>query len=256
MEQTNLKIAAHIPLEGFCNARHLGGYKTADGYLTKAEAYIRCEGPEKITVKDMDWLYRFGIRTVIDLRSPEEALKTPNPMAKDGRFVFQNIPVFQTDASPDALTKSGIPMGELYIYMLDYCKTAFHQIFSVILDAQGGVLFHCSAGKDRTGVLAALLLLLAGVDEETVVQEYTYTQTLLAPVIERLKQHVPEGMSLQYAEDMLSARPAYIKAAITHLNDVYHSAKGYLSALGFSEKQTEAIRQRLAGTELEAEKGA
>lgn len=256
MEQINPTIPAHIPLEGLCNARHLGGYKTADGSLTRAEAFVRCEGPEKITAADMERLYRFGIRMVIDLRSPEETAAAPNPMATDGRFVFLNIPVFQTDASPEALTKSGIPMGELYIYMLDHCKPAFQQIFSAILDAQGGVLFHCSAGKDRTGVLAALLLLLAGVDEETVVQEYTYTQTLLAPVIERLRNHVPEGVSMAYAEDMLSARPAYIKAAIAHLKEIYHSAEGYLFALGFSREKTEAIRQKLIGTAMEAEKGA
>lgn len=256
MEQLNHRILAHIPLTGLINARHLGGYHTADGHLTREGAFVRCENPQHMTQEDMNQLYRFGIRSVIDLRSAEEIESAPNPMASDNRFTYCNIPVFQTDASPSALTKSGIAMGKLYIHMLKDCKESFRSIFKQILDARGGVLFHCSAGKDRTGVLSALLLSLVGVDEDTVIREYTYTQTLLAPLVEKLKRTLPDGISGKHAEDMLAARPEYIKEALNYLKESYGSAEGYLLSLGFRTDEVEALRQKLVAQESEQEKGA
>lgn len=256
MNQKNTDIAAHIPFDGLINARHLGGYPTVGGALTLEKAFVRCENPENLTPEDLDRLCRFGIRTAIDLRSPEEVQGAPNPMTSDSRFTYRNIPVFSTDASPEALTKSGIPMGDLYIYMLDHCRSSFQKIFTEILNTEGGVLFHCTAGKDRTGVLSALLLLLAGVDEETVTQEYCYTQVLLAPLVEKLKSTVPEGSSPEYIREMLAARPEFIQAAIRYVKETYGSAEGYLSALGFRPEQIDALRRRLTGQVLETEKGA
>lgn len=256
MNQNPNHIAAHIPLAGLINARHLGGYPTMDGGITRKEAFVRCENPQKLTKEDLDTLYRLGIRWVIDLRSPEEVCAAPNPMAADSRFTYRNIPVFSKDASPEALTKSGIPMGDLYIYMLEERKSAFREIFSEILRAEGGVLYHCSAGKDRTGVLSALLLLLAGVAEDMVIEEYSYTQVLLAPLVAELKKGLPAGVSGQYAEEMLSARPEFIRKAVDYLKKNYGSAEAYLANLGFSAAETEELRARLLKLPLESKKGA
>lgn len=248
MNMLNEKIAAHISLDGLINARHLGGYPISGGGKTLEEAFIRCENPEKLSKRDRDFLYQFGIRTVIDLRSPEETSRSANPLADDDRFVYKNIPVFSTDASPDALTKTGIPMGDLYVYMLKACASSFKKIFAQIIKSSGGVLYHCTAGKDRTGVLSALLLMLAGVDEETVTAEYCYTEILLQPLVEQLKRDMPQGADPEYIDEMLSARPEFIKTAIDYINNNYTSAKGYLSSLGFDKAQINALRFRLIGS--------
>lgn len=256
MKREKNNIDAHIPFSGLINARHLGGYHTTDGGITKKEAFIRCENPYKLTAEDLDLLYNLGIRRVIDLRSPEEVSAAPNPMAEDNRFTYKNIPVFSEDASPEALTKSGIPMGDLYVYMIEERKPAFREIFAEILRSEGGVLYHCSAGKDRTGVLSALLLLLAGVDEETVVQEYCYTQVLLAPLVAELKKSINADISEEYADEMLCAYPEFIRTAIMYLKKNYINAEGYLKALGFSKTEIDALKGRLLETSIETEKGA
>ncbi|WP_077532537.1 tyrosine-protein phosphatase [Massiliimalia massiliensis] len=239
-----MKITTHIPMEGLINARHLGGYR-AGNMLTSDKAYIRCENPDKLTRRDMDVLYDFGIRTVIDLRSPEEVAQSENPLSRDSRFDYHSIPVFSADASPEALAQKKIDMGQLYIYMADHCTDSFFQIFDTILHSHGGVLFHCTAGKDRTGVLAAILLLACGVAKDDVVWEYTFTEELLRPLVEQLENNVPKGMEKENVQAMLAAKPEYISVFVDHLNYTYHGAKGYLAHLGFSQEEITALCQRL-----------
>lgn len=239
-----MRITTHIPMEGLINARHLGGYRAGD-MLTSDKAYIRCENPDKLTRHDMDALYDFGIRTVIDLRSPEEVAQSANPLSCDDRFDYHGIPVFSTDASPEALAQKRIDMGQLYIYMADHCTASFYQIFDTILHSQGGVLFHCTAGKDRTGVLAAILLLACGVEKDDVVREYAFTEELLRPLVKQLENNVPKGMEKENMQAMLAAKPEYISVFVDHLNHTYHGAKGYLAHLGFSQEGIAALCQRL-----------
>ncbi len=236
-------IQSHLPLEGLANARHLGGYP-AEGGLTKERAYVRCENPGRVTAADRDALYRFGVRLVIDLRSPEEIDKEADLLAEDSRFQYLSLPVFSADASPAALAAETFDMGALYVHMLRDRGEVFQKILRAVLGTEGVVLFHCTAGKDRTGVLAALLLLAAGVDRETVVAEYAYTGELLRPLLDKLREGMPEGAGRERAEAMLAADPAYIETLIDDL-DTHGGAKNYLRSLGFSAEEIDALNRRL-----------
>ena len=243
-------ISTHLPIEGLLNARHLGGYACAGGE-TAASAYIRCEHPGKLSPAGADFLWDYGIRDVIDLRSPEEAQRSPNPLAQDGRFGYHLLPVFGTAASPAALMGESVDMGQLYLSMLDGCRESFRRIFDAILASEGGVLYHCTAGKDRTGVLTALLLLSCGVSEKDVARDYCYTEALLRPLTEQLMGSVPAGVPASYAEAMLAAKPAYIEAALAHLRGAYSGARGYLTGLGFTDVQIGRLCARLCPSEKE-----
>lgn len=237
-------ISSHLKFDGLVNARHLGGYGAGEK-RTRSTSYVRCENPGRVSEKDRDTLYDFGVRQVIDLRSPEEVEREPDLLAEDSRFLYTLLPVFSSDTSPAALAQGDIDMGALYIHMLEDCKATFQKVLRLILETEGGVLFHCTAGKDRTGVLAALLLLSAGVSEADVVEEYAYTAQLLRPLAEELKKNIPAGPDRSRAEEMLAADPAYIEAAIRHLNTGYSGAAGYLLSLGFSEDEINALNARL-----------
>lgn len=236
-------IQSHLPLEGLQNARHLGGYP-ADGGVTKSAAYIRCENPGRLTAADRDTLYHFGVRLVIDLRSPEEIAAETDLLSEDSRFHYLSLPVFSTDASPAALAADTFDMGELYVHMLRDRAEVFKKILRVILNTEGVVLFHCTAGKDRTGVLAALLLLAAGVDRDTVIAEYAYTGELLRPLLAKLRAGMPEGAGRDCAEAMLAANPAYIETLIAYI-EARGGAKNYLRSLGLSDTEIDLLNRRL-----------
>lgn len=236
------EIKSHIPLQGACNTRDLGGYPLEDGRATARYAFIRCETPFKMTPADIDTLLSLGVGGVIDLRNQSEIEREPNPFATNARVKYWNIPLFAGAIGPHQFEK--LTMGDLYVHMLDNAQPGFAQVFRAALETRGSVLFHCSAGKDRTGLVAALLLLNAGVDRGVVVQEYCYTQVLLRPWVEnQLRQASRAGMNL--SARMLDADEEYIAKAIDHIGSVYGSARGYLLAIGLAEGEVEALKRRV-----------
>lgn len=235
------KITSHIPLEGACNARDLGGYPALHGQ-TRKYAFIRCESPVNLTDADTVLLLKLGIRMVIDLRSREEIEEEPNPFARVPTISLHSIPVLGFNPTPGLM--NAIDMRDLYIHMLDDCQEAFAKIFCTMICAGRGVLFHCTTGKDRTGVLAAILLLLASVPEDIVVTEYCYTQVLLKPWVER-KCVNSGGRSLKNAAVTHASDPAYIKAAINRIIGYYDGAAGYLTHIGLTFEEINTLRRRI-----------
>lgn len=234
-------ISAHIPLEGACNARDLGGYITPWGETARF-AFIRCETPYNMTPADVGVLLGLGVACVIDLRGPDELEREPNPFAKIAGVQYHNIPLF--DGGAVHLLSSGGGMADFYVYMLDNHMSAFAQVFRAALESRGGVLFHCSAGKDRTGLVAALLLLNAGAQANVAVDEYLISQALLGPWIERqVALAAARGISLDTA--MLEAREEYISTAIAHIESVYGGAAGYLRAAGLAPDEIDALGRRV-----------
>ncbi len=149
---------------------------------------------------------------------------------------------------PDLLFLTGDLMhegtAEDYRYLRDRGK-AFSQILRAILEAEGTVPFHCTTGKNRTGVLTAFLLLADGVDRETVTAEYACTGELLRPLLDKLRRGIPEGAGRERAEAMLAAAPAYIGTLIDYLK-TRGCAKGYLRTLGFTDEEIAALNRKLA----------
>lgn len=242
-ENKKIEILAHIPLEGSVNTRHLGGYKAGDR-VTKDYAFFRCESPFHMTEGDLDKLYSLGVRAVIDLRSGEEIENEPNPFNGYRDVSFHNISLLDSARPPHF--SDDFTMGDLYVRMLDLSQEGFKKAFRIILDTDGGVLFHCSAGKDRTGVLAALLLLTAGVDRETVEEEYAYTQILLAPWVEQKLEEIKTiNPGAGFNPMMLQALPEYIHKALDHLIEKYGDVRNYLREIGLDDAEIDRLADRI-----------
>ena len=189
--------AQHIPLEGTPNFRDLGGYAVKGGVVKSGRIY-RAGTLEKLTEKDLQMLQKLGIKTVVDLRTLFEVNRAPDKLPKGVRYV--HLPIGKdedvkkyfepkTAADVDALLKPGgfigkdkqpgydntIARGESYAKLMDLLTNPEHH----------PLVFHCTAGKDRTGVAAAVLLWTLGASDETVVEDYMLTDKYFRPEAEK-----------------------------------------------------------------------
>jgi len=236
-----------LSLEIAYNVRHLGGYATRQGKATQDGA-IRSAGLHRLTEVGVASLADTGVRTVVDLRSAVEREAAATP--ETARFGITNIaaPVFEQDASPVGLTTDDFPgFATVYERMLVHGAEAYHTLFGVLADSEGRVVFHCAAGKDRTGVAAALLLDLLDVPDETIVDDYTRSAELLSPMLQEWLPSMRErGMSVERAEKLMQAQAPDMVATLAHIRKHYGSSEGYLSSIGVVSGQISTLRARYA----------
>ena len=165
-----------LQVESMTNVRDLGGYETQSGYYTKSHKFIRSTNPSKLTDEEKEYLYDYGIRLQVDLRSDFEIEQQPSSLIgyKDIEYIrIDLMKIKNLNVLPKEVTNYKDLAG-FYIYMLETNKEQFKELFEVFYDhPYNAIMFNCSAGKDRTGVVAALLLDLAGCHEYDIVKDYS-----------------------------------------------------------------------------------
>lgn len=178
---TVLDTGRHLSWEACYNARDLGGLPLEDGRKTRRRAVIRSDTLGRLTPAGRQALIDYGVRTIIDLRSPQEIAADPYDFnGRDAALQHLNLPLDKHEPHASALMDSAPTLAAMYIVMLDYCADAVTAVMAAIAHAQpGGIVIHCSAGKDRTGIVAALLLRLNGVTTVAIGQDYAATQARL-----------------------------------------------------------------------------
>jgi protein-tyrosine phosphatase len=221
------------------NVRDVGGYDTVDGRQTRWGALLRSDNLCRLTPEGQAALVAHGVRTIIDLRSPSEQI-APHPFADPIRYgsllAYLALPL-QDDEDKTASAELHVEASvrKAYAVYLDRFAPRVAIVVRAVADApEGGVLVHCHAGKDRTGVVVALLLALAGVPHDTIAADYALSDALLRPL---------------YAQDTpgqrLASRPDVMLATLVHLNATYGSVRSYLKAQGVSARDMERIKERL-----------
>ncbi len=237
-----------LPLEGTVNTRELGGYPTPDGGQTAYHRFLRADRLNALTDADVEFLRGYGVTLVVDLRSEGEAAEAVDRDLGEGVDHFSRCLV-NFDASVVEDLKKIMASGDLtpahtYIQMLDNTE-AVAEIFHAMATARPGcVLFHCNAGKDRTGMVAALLLMLAGVDRMDVCTNYAQTRENLL----RIDWYRDElGRARGIERTMVGSDPETIGTVYDHIVEKYGSAEGYLLSCGVSAADIAALRGRLIG---------
>lgn len=227
----------HIELEGTQNIRDLGGYPTKDGKQTKWGKYYRADSLHKVSQEGHAFLQKEkSIHTIIDLRLSMEGKYRKEDKAL---YDFYNIPLLDPATFTTKMPKS---LVDMYILMLETSKPKFKEIMDIFLKKKGKpVLFHCRVGKDRTGVLAAILLDLAGVSRDIIVKDYALTGEYKKITDEELKNR-PPLMSRNQFKTMLECEPAYMEAFLDYLYEKYGDAAGFLKAIGLMEEEIKALR--------------
>lgn len=224
----------HIPLGRMYNLRDLGGYPVPGGE-TAWERLLRGDNPEGLTEEDLRWLLDRGITTVVDLRSEAEAGRKPDQLSGQPEFRYVVCPLLEADRMPNL--EDDVAAG--YFRVLEGTDRVARALRAVAA-APGGVLFHCTAGKDRTGLMAALLLGLAGAERADILADYQVSETYLADAIRQIRERVPDLSAFAGA-----SRAEYLSGCLDLLEEKYGSIPGYLWAIGLTEEELTALRGKL-----------
>lgn len=233
----------HVP--GALNVRDLGGYSTCSGGITRFGVFFRADSLHQVTLDGQQTLFKAGVRTIIDLRSDQEVdAAPPQAFAPD----HYHIPIIPPQTSPQA-AMNAIPenLEMLYQVLLQSCQPAFLRVFEQIAAAEtGAVLFHCTAGKDRTGMVAALLLGLAGVDDTTIADDYSLSAANIEPMITAMREQMRKaGMEIATFDRLMGSNRETMLATLDYLKRAFGGAESYLLHVGLTVDQLETIKARL-----------
>ena len=226
--------------DGFLNVRDLGGLPLARGGETRYGRVARSEAPHFLSARGWHELHEHGVRTLIDLRCPSEGgYEARNGVRRVG------VPIFRRDDPEFVARTNGIrDTGDFYRALVHFSHEPITRAVTGVADApEGGVLIHCHAGRDRTGIVAAIVLAVAGVPADAIADDYVATAEALQP------RHEEELAAAQTAEerewlDMIHyVRAAWILGALEEVGD----PDAYLRAGGAASEQVARVRHRLLG---------
>jgi len=222
--------------DGCLNVRDLGGHRTNDGGETRFGAVVRADSVRQLTESGWHALVDYGISSVVDLRGDYERDEDP-PAAID-----QKIEAVKARAGGAARTR------DVYLIFLDHFKSNVAACVRAVAQApEGGVVIHCVGGKDRTGLLTALLLHLTGVDVGQIAADYALSEERLRPR-EQLWLAAAETDAERHEIRQISRTPAEVIGGVfEHLTGRYGSIEGYLRAAGLQDEELELARARLRG---------
>ncbi|WP_061962536.1 tyrosine-protein phosphatase [Demequina flava] len=244
VNETGAAPQRRIELPGIFNLRDVGGYPTTTGSI-RWRALLRSDAPARVGETGVKHLADAGVTRVVDLRSDDERLKSPSDYAGSG-IVEIHVPV-HSDAAPKVAGTGAQMLATVYELMVDESGLALVEALRGIAEAgpEGAALVHCTAGKDRTGVVIAMALELAGVDREIVLDDYTLSQEYLAgewaaqmrTAIAAQFPGLPEDI-----DDLLVASPRELLAATLDRVEAAHgSVRDYLIAHGMTAAEIDTL---------------
>jgi protein-tyrosine phosphatase len=232
IEPTPADQMRELPLKGVRNGRDFAGIVGARGKIPP-DHFFRTATLENATEDDKKVLLAHGVKLDIDLRNGFEAARSPDALEEDPRFRYVRISLFGSGIW-DWLTKT---RGDLYAAALSKHAKQFREVFhELATQKEGAVVFHCAAGKDRTGLVSAMLLSLAGADREAIVRNYALSAHYLYPTGD-------DREAVELA--ILSAPASAIEEFLNALTYQYGGARAYLLGIGVSEADVETLTKRL-----------
>jgi len=236
----------HIPLEGAVNFRDLGGYEAADGRRVKWRTLFRADGLSRLTDPDRAAIRQLGVATVIDLRTTTEVAQGRFPV-DDIPVGFHHLPLLDEMPDPDRFKMAPGVLGTQYGEMARAAAPQIAEAVGIVARRHAHpVIVHCTAGKDRTGVLVAVLLSLLGVPEETIVDDYALSGMAMAALRQRLIDRYPEGREvIEGADEMFSAAPANMATLLRTLDADYGSVRRYGEAIGIGPDVVADLQETL-----------
>jgi protein-tyrosine phosphatase len=228
-------VRRRVPLDGTDNTRDLGGYPVPGGHTAWGRTF-RSDAPMNLSPKDVEALRKLGITTHIDLRTADEVGRWPSAAANLEGIRYHHVDLC---ACMQMMPESEEGVAASYFEMTGQAEP-MARVFRIIAKAEGGLLFHCAAGKDRTGVVAAILLMLAGAERADLLADYILTAAYMREPVKKLFETDPD---IPYY--VLTPRVEYMEAFLDRFLAAYGSAQGYLEGIGVSAEEIKSITQRL-----------
>lgn len=225
-----------VVLDGASNFRDLGGYPTQDGHHVKWGHLYRSADISKLTDADLQILADRHIAAVCDLRGPDEIKTNPDRMPTGATWYNMPAGSENTRASTAALMGAK-PVNRdsmmiAFYGRTDHLKAKYKPMFDQLLalNDDKALLFHCTAGKDRTGVGAALILSALGVDRSIILKDYAATNEYWKGNRDQVVQSMTkQGMDEKTVKSMLAANPVYLQSAFNAIDKQYGSMDKFLT---------------------------
>ena len=241
-----MKNLKRLPVPGLSNCRDLGGYAAKNG-ATRYGVVLRSEAPCGLPQAGIDWLRDYGVTETFDLRSEEEIRWRPSGLA-------QAMPYRQISLSGGAETfeKKNLPQGE-FSWDKVYIKRArehsgwIRDCVSACAEAEGCVLYHCTTGKDRTGILTCCLLGAVGVSREDIAADYCLSQVYLQPMFAAMRDGsltIRPGKT-QFADYVFQTPYTAMVKFFDFFEAEYGGVRAYLLAAGVTEQALQRLEDKL-----------
>lgn len=241
MKNTQLTYV-RLPLEGAKNVRELGGYPAQNGAPTRWRSFLRADSLSKLTEADARFLYGYGVHTIIDLRSGEEVSSSPDALSfPDGPAFTSHHISLAAEGNIKKATEFGITLTELYTIILN-TPALVGQVLRLMACSEGCTLFHCTAGKDRTGIISMLLLSIAGVQREDIIANYQVSHTYIHTSV----TFPPDFAETHPELHALIDSPVHaITSALDFLEKEWGGIEAYLPACGLTEEEIRMLQSKM-----------
>lgn len=212
------------------NMRDLGGYAVENKKIVYGKI-IRSNLPNKMTENDLDNLKKMGINTIIDLRSEEEIKKEESVFKDNQCFKLLHCKINGGGNIPNSCKE--VPIS--YMKMLEG-KDTIYKIFKTLIE-ENGILYFCNAGKDRTGVVTALILMTLGVSKEDIIADYTLSNIYLT---DRLKKYEKN----KEIKEIITPKTEYMEQFLNYFGKEYKTINTYLNQIGITEEEINKIKNK------------
>lgn len=215
----------HLQLSGCFNLRELGGYVTTEGKSISWRTVLRGDSLHKLASESQQAIIGYGVKTIIDLRTPSEVNQERYPLSKSPKINYLNLPLLEEKNFPQLRAKK--TLLEHNVFMLKERSPQIKQILETIASNQTALVIHCAGGKDRTGIIIALLLAIANVPVATIAEDYALSEKYTQPLYAKIKQQaIQEGF-----DRLLLSPPQTMLDTLSYLNKHYGGINGYLQAI-------------------------
>lgn len=234
-----------MPIEGTYNFRDAGGYATADGRSVRWRTLFRSDSHHELTEGGMQAMHHLGIRTSIDLRAEHESHIHPSVFESRGSIVYKQLPL--RAAGSDTRAPGAHDLAELNRKFFDTGRDSLSTIFHFLAQRETfPIVINCAVGKDRTGLVIALLLELAGVHRDDVVEDYALTAKHAGKRIEQIaKTALADGRDPEQFARLMECRPETMAESLAYLDDQHGGAEQYVGNIGLSPARITALREVL-----------
>ena len=228
-----------IVLDGTSNTRELGGYKTEDGRSLKWGVLYRSDKLSELTDADQEYLLQLGIKRVIDFRSSEEKQNEPDQLPSTLKYVEMPIeadgairPKVEAILKGDLNEDVGAILVETNKEFISDFSGVYKGFIESLIENQEPTLFHCTAGKDRAGFAAALVLLAVGVPEKIVIEDYMktnkYTEETIQDYINKINLYSLGSVDAEILRPLLGVEERFIRAALDEIKQKYGSVENFI----------------------------
>jgi protein-tyrosine phosphatase len=226
-----------IDLPGCNNFRDLGGYPARGGMRLRWRRLFRSDALHGLTPEGADRVVdELGVGAIVDLRSTGEVGVDGRGQLGDRPPVYHHLPLFDGPLAVDPALPPPLTLADRYFLIVEQAKAPIARVVTALAECSTPAVYHCTAGKDRTGLISAIVLGLLGVPDEIIVADYAATQENLDAIIDRLTQSEGYRDVLDHLPpDTLHAKPETMFSLVDRLRARYGSFRGYASDIGLSD---------------------